>query len=213
MPRTPTGNPRGRPKGTGRLGEQTRLTVRIPQDLYTRLEAFAEGRSYTRSAPRLAVCVREAIEQYLARPDKRQTQNRTSRSERIKRQTQNSREARVQPGEGDGANISQPIPAQKETEAVRAKGPEEARDTQRQPAAAPQTKAALLAQLRRWQQDEALGPQAIAERLNADQVPTLSGRGHWSRGTVAKLLQHASPEPPRGSEGLRGAPRASEKLS
>jgi len=41
--------------------------------------------------------------------------------------------------------------------------------------------------------DKALGPQAIAERLNAEQVPTLSGRGHWSRGTVAKLLQQASP--------------------
>ena len=51
-----------------------------------------------------------------------------------------------------------------------------------------QTKAALLAQLHRWQHDEGLGPQAIAERLNANQEPTFSGRGHWSRGTVSKLL-------------------------
>jgi metal-responsive CopG/Arc/MetJ family transcriptional regulator len=75
MPRKPTGNPRGRPKGTGRLGEQTRLTIRIPQELYTRLEAFAEGRSYTRGTPQLAVCVREALEHYLAGSYKRQTRN------------------------------------------------------------------------------------------------------------------------------------------
>ena len=51
-----------------------------------------------------------------------------------------------------------------------------------------QTKTALLAQLHRWQHDEGLGPQAIAERLNANQEPTFSGRGQWSRGTVSKLL-------------------------
>ena len=66
MPRQPTGRPRGRPKGSGELGEQTRLTVRIPLALYERLQAFAEGRVYTRGAPQLAICVREAIEEYLA---------------------------------------------------------------------------------------------------------------------------------------------------
>lgn len=29
------------------MGNQTRLTVWIPMDLYARFEAFAEGRSYT----------------------------------------------------------------------------------------------------------------------------------------------------------------------
>lgn len=75
MPRTPTGNPRGRPVGSGTLGPQTRLTVRIPTDLFDRLEAYAEGRAYTRGAPQLAKCVREAIEHYLVCPDKRQTIN------------------------------------------------------------------------------------------------------------------------------------------
>jgi hypothetical protein len=55
------------------LGPQTRLTVRIPTDLFDRLEAYAEGRAYTRGAPQLARCVREAIEHYLVCPDKRQT--------------------------------------------------------------------------------------------------------------------------------------------
>ena len=38
MPRQPTGRPVGRPKGSTKLGEHTRLTVRIPTELYARLE-------------------------------------------------------------------------------------------------------------------------------------------------------------------------------
>ena len=73
MPRRPTGKPRGRPPGTGTLGEQTRFTVRIPTELYQQLEAFAEGRSYTRGTPQLAGCVREALAHYLVCPHRRQT--------------------------------------------------------------------------------------------------------------------------------------------
>jgi hypothetical protein len=65
MPRKPTGKPRGRPLGSGELGEQTRLTVRIPTKLYDRLVEHAEGRTFTRGAPKLAGCVREALEHYL----------------------------------------------------------------------------------------------------------------------------------------------------
>jgi hypothetical protein len=75
MPRQPTGNPRGRPVGSGTLGPQTRFTVRIPTSLFDRLEAYAEGRSYTRGTPQLARCVREAIEHYLVCLNKRQTRN------------------------------------------------------------------------------------------------------------------------------------------
>jgi predicted transcriptional regulator len=90
MPRHPTGNPRGRPKGSGLIGEdQTRLTVRIPSDLYDRLEAFAEGRSFTRGSPQLAVCVREALAHYLICPDKRQTRNTTLDRWSDRRQTIN----------------------------------------------------------------------------------------------------------------------------
>jgi hypothetical protein len=72
MPRHPTGRPRGRPVGTGKLGKQTRLTVRIPTDLYTRLEAFAAGRSFTCGTPQLAASVRQALEHFLSCPYKRQ---------------------------------------------------------------------------------------------------------------------------------------------
>jgi hypothetical protein len=81
MPRQPTGRPTGRPKGSGQLGSetqgtQTRLTVRLPQDLYDRLDAFAEGHtSFTHGAPRLALCVREALAHYLICPKIRQTEN------------------------------------------------------------------------------------------------------------------------------------------
>ena len=76
MPRKPTGNPRGRPRGTGSIGEhQERLTVRLPGELYNRVVAFAEGRSFTRGAPQLAGCVRDALEHFLRCPHKRQTRN------------------------------------------------------------------------------------------------------------------------------------------
>ena len=87
MPRQPTGRPRGRPKGSGELGESLRLTVRIPLALYERLTAFAEGCSYTRGAPQMAVCVREALEEYLA--NKGQTKNTPLPQEENNRQTKN----------------------------------------------------------------------------------------------------------------------------
>lgn len=107
MPRHATGRPRGRPVGSGSLGEQARLTVRIPVDLFNRLKAYAEGRAYTRGAPQLARCVREAIEHYLACPHKRQTrtiaqmlvydngqtENETSALEDTNRQTENETSA------------------------------------------------------------------------------------------------------------------------
>ena len=75
MPRQPTGRPVGRPKGTTKLGTYTRITVRVPTALYDRLDAYAEGRSFARGgSPQFAACVREAIEHYLACPQKHQTQ-------------------------------------------------------------------------------------------------------------------------------------------
>src|SRR5215831_2257651 len=72
-----TGNPRGRPKGSGlRLGaQQTRVTIRIPQALYDRLDAYAAGRHFTRGTTQLADCVRELLEHALACPYKRQIKN------------------------------------------------------------------------------------------------------------------------------------------
>ena len=71
MPRKLTGRPRGRPPGTGILGAQTRLTVRIPAPLYDRLEAFAAGPHVHRGSPQLAQCVREALEEYRVLPTSR----------------------------------------------------------------------------------------------------------------------------------------------
>ena len=77
MPRNPTGNPRGRPLGSGQLGQEgtdhIRLTVRLPRELYDALEAVAEQEHYTRETPELARTVRTALEHYLACPHRRQT--------------------------------------------------------------------------------------------------------------------------------------------
>lgn len=75
MPRKPSGRPRGRPVGTGMLGEHTRrLTFRIPMPLYDQLLAFAEGVRYTRGDPELARTLRDALEHFLTCPYKRQTE-------------------------------------------------------------------------------------------------------------------------------------------
>jgi len=67
MARRPTGNPRGRPKGSDRLTPaqtveeaQTRVTVRLPTALYDRLEAFAAGRHCHRGSLPLARCAGSA---------------------------------------------------------------------------------------------------------------------------------------------------------
>ena len=77
MARTPTGNPRGRPKGSGLLlgEEQTRLTIRIPRALYEALEERAATLHFTRGAPELARTVREALAHYLTCTHKGQTRN------------------------------------------------------------------------------------------------------------------------------------------
>jgi hypothetical protein len=48
-------------------------------------------------------------------------------------------------------------------------------------------KAAVLTRLRTMQV-EGLSLQAMADRLNSEGVPTLSGKGHWQKGTIGKLL-------------------------
>jgi hypothetical protein len=77
MGRKPTGNPRGRPAGSGNfLGEeQSRVSVRVPRELRDRLEAFAEGLHFTRGNPEFAGVVRAALEHYLVCPHRRVTQN------------------------------------------------------------------------------------------------------------------------------------------
>jgi hypothetical protein len=51
-------------------------------------------------------------------------------------------------------------------------------------------KAAVLTRLRAMQA-EGLSLQAIANQLNAEGVPTLSGKGRWQKGTIGNLLTDA----------------------
>jgi excisionase family DNA binding protein len=51
-----------------------------------------------------------------------------------------------------------------------------------------EAKAAVLARIRQLKA-QGLTLQAIAERFTAEGVPTLSGKGSWSKGTIANLLK------------------------
>lgn len=55
-------------------------------------------------------------------------------------------------------------------------------------------KAAILAQLDAWKA-AGLSLQAMADRLNAAQVPTLSGKGTWQKGTIHNLLTRRPAQP------------------
>ena len=56
-------------------------------------------------------------------------------------------------------------------------------------------KAALLDRLRAMQ-IEGLSLQAMANRLNTEGVPTLSGKGRWQKGTIGNLLAQAEGKHP-----------------
>jgi transcriptional regulator with XRE-family HTH domain len=51
----------------------------------------------------------------------------------------------------------------------------------------------LTAQILSWHEDEGLTLRAIVQRLNAEGVPTRSGRGQWYLASVAELLQMYGP--------------------
>jgi recombinase len=61
-----------------------------------------------------------------------------------------------------------------------------ARSTALPPPATPD-KAAILHKLRTMH-TEGFSLQAMADRLNAEDIPTLSGKGRWQKGTIGKLL-------------------------
>jgi helix-turn-helix protein/recombinase len=58
-------------------------------------------------------------------------------------------------------------------------------------AGAPSGKSAILDRLRTMKAD-GLSLQAMANRLNDEGIPTLSGRGRWQKGTIANLLAERS---------------------
>jgi recombinase len=51
-----------------------------------------------------------------------------------------------------------------------------------------QDRETILAQIHTWRQD-GRSYEAIARQLNADGIPTFSGKGTWSKGTIQKQLQ------------------------
>jgi Recombinase len=65
--------------------------------------------------------------------------------------------------------------------------PERVERAERSTPAIATPKAAVLKRLRALQA-EGLSLQAMANRFNEEGIPTLSGKGHWQKGTIGKLL-------------------------
>jgi hypothetical protein len=63
------------------------------------------------------------------------------------------------------------------------------------PAIAPPSKADILARLRTLR-EAGLSRQQFTDLLNAERVPTLSGKGRWQKGTVGNLLAQAEERRP-----------------
>jgi hypothetical protein len=184
MPRPPTGRPRGRPAGSGQLGEEgtghKRLTVRLPVELYDALEALAEREHYTREAPELARTVRTALEHYLACPHRRQTgivphtvlahnaqtENDLETLENYTRQTIITPEP-LEDYRGQTAMVPEP----------------------EHTALHPSLEKAMLMRRLRQMRASGLSLSQIAGQLQAEGLPTLSGKGQWQKGTVDKLLR------------------------
>jgi Recombinase len=81
--------------------------------------------------------------------------------------------------------LSSYLPSDLHRERTRELSGEVARDVTREPASV--HKAALLRRIQALK-SQRLSLQAIADRLNAEGVPTLSGKGRWQKGTIANLL-------------------------
>lgn len=58
-------------------------------------------------------------------------------------------------------------------------------------------RAQLLARIKALSTQEKLSQQQIAARLNAEHVPTLTGRGPWRGSVIDKLLKEPGGEVPR----------------
>jgi hypothetical protein len=162
MPRRPTGNPIGRPRGSGQLGEEgtghTRLTVRLSTPLYAALEAEAGAACEPFRLPDLASFVRTALEHFLACPQRRQTGIVSYTTPPLNGQTGNIPEALE-----DINGQTESLPA----------------------CPAPTPRGELVARLRQMRTTMSL--QQIADQLCGEGVPTPSGGVRWLKGMVHRL--------------------------
>jgi hypothetical protein len=194
MARQPTGTPRGKPQGSGRLTPtqtvaeaQIKVTVWLPTVLYDRLEALAGGRHFHRGSSQLARCVREALEEYLDRHSNQPRENIPLASRHKTRQTHKMTAV-----------------AHEKERACAYTGVAEAQDLWTEPraGAAPQQEAAppapqeggalwstqaVVARILRWR-TEGMTKTAIAAKLNAAHVPPLAGKGSWTIKKVNSAL-------------------------
>jgi hypothetical protein len=194
MARQPTGTPRGKHQGSGRLTPtqtvaetQIKVTVWLPTVLYDRLEALAVGRHFHRGSSQLARCVREALEEYLDRHSNQQRENIPLARRHKTRQTH---KMTAVAHEKDRACASTRVAEAQDlwTEPRAGAAPQQdAAPPAPQEGGEPWSRQAVVARILRWRQ-EGLTKTAIAARLNAAHVPPLAGTGRWNLRKVTRAL-------------------------
>jgi hypothetical protein len=183
----------------------------ITQDHFTgrwQARGYVEGIGWLEAWAESLVAAMEALQQLAAQrmeqredgqadPDREEPRDMTSSDEQEMDPMDPSRADKWVYSEEDTPSL---LPHLDRTRAAEAAG--EARTPPHQPRSEPtqggppspqlaitDPKAAVLQRLRAMQA-EGLSLQAIANRLNNEGVPTLSGKGRWQKGTIGNLLAH-----------------------
>jgi excisionase family DNA binding protein len=106
--------------------------------------------------------------------------------ERLERAIEASVERAVARAMERYVRTERPVHSERSDRSIRAG--ERAQRSIPRPAPSSPTKADLLTRIRAMRYDHGLSFRAIADQLNAEGVPTLSGKGSWQKGTISNLL-------------------------
>jgi hypothetical protein len=106
--------------------------------------------------------------------------------ERLERAIEASVERAVARAMERHVRTERPVHSERSDRSIRAE--ERAQRSIPRPTPSSPTKADLLTRIRAMRYDHGLSFRAIADQLNAEGVPTLSGKGNWQKGTISNLL-------------------------
>lgn len=154
------------------------LSLRVPRDLYTRLEAYRKQRRQSRTElliEGLKLVLDDGTDPYHPASNGTQHYSNTAMSVPQMDLTPDMLDAENVDAMPLGVSVAMP-------QQPAAPGPPVSPH-----ASTLADKAAVLAQLDAWKA-AGVSLQTMADRLNTSEVPTFSGKGSWKKGTIGNLL-------------------------